>query len=45
VKNGQEIIIELPEEKEVNTNGPVGTDIPLNIIYEDDHLAILNKRV
>jgi 23S rRNA pseudouridine1911/1915/1917 synthase len=43
VTAGQEIYVDIPEIKEKNL-GPSATDIPLNIVYEDEHLAVLNKQ-
>lgn len=37
---GEEIAFNLPEEKDVE---PEAEDIPLNVIYEDEFLAVINK--
>lgn len=42
VKLGDEISYELPEIKELNAEPQ---DIPLDIVYEDDHLLVINKPV
>ncbi len=41
VKPGEEIVISLPEPP--RDNEVVAEDIPLNIVYEDDHLLVVNK--
>ena len=41
VKPGDEIVLLLPEEKE--DIGIVPEDIPIEIVYEDDQLLVLNK--
>lgn len=40
VKNGDNIIIQLPEPKKIETEGE---NIPIEIIYEDDFLMVVNK--
>lgn len=42
VSAGDQIVIKFPEE--VSDTSLKATDLPLEIIYEDDHLMILNKR-
>ena len=41
LKEGDEIIINLPEPEPLNI---VPQDIPLDVVYEDEHLAIINKK-
>ena len=41
VKAGEEIIVSIPEPEEAE---PQGEDIPLDILYEDDHLIVINKQ-
>jgi len=40
VQTGQKISIELPP---IPNDGPIPEDIPLDILFEDDHLVIINK--
>lgn len=40
VKTGDEISVELPEPKALNIEAE---DIPLDIVYEDEHLLVVNK--
>ncbi len=40
LKAGQQLIISLPEPP---ATGPVPENIPLDILYEDEHLAAINK--
>jgi len=40
VKEGQEIKFELPP---VESDAPIPEDIPLEILFEDDHMAAINK--
>jgi 23S rRNA pseudouridine1911/1915/1917 synthase len=40
LKGGEQLAITLPDRKH---NGPIAEDIPLNILYEDEHLAAVNK--
>jgi len=42
IKIGQEIVVELAEAKEAIIT-PNATQIPLTIIYEDQHLAVISK--
>ena len=41
VQAGDEIVVALPEPP--RDNELVGEDIPLDIVYEDDHLLVVNK--
>ncbi|MBE6795083.1 MAG: RluA family pseudouridine synthase [Ruminococcaceae bacterium] len=40
VKTGDEISVEMPEPKALNIDAE---DIPLDIVYEDEHLLVVNK--
>jgi 23S rRNA pseudouridine1911/1915/1917 synthase len=40
VRNNDQILLQLPESTH---EAPVAEDIPLHILYEDEHLAIVNK--
>ncbi len=40
VKTGDEVSVELPEPKVLNVEAE---DIPLDIVYEDEHLLVVNK--
>jgi 23S rRNA pseudouridine1911/1915/1917 synthase len=40
VRNNDQILLQLPESTH---EAPVAEDIPLEILYEDEHLAIVNK--
>lgn len=40
VRNNDQILLQLPESTH---DAPVAEDIPLHILYEDEHLAIVNK--
>lgn len=40
LKSGEEVSLELPPVKEVET---LPEDIPLNIVYEDDDIAVIDK--
>ena len=40
VQSGQKIEIDLPPPP---TDGPIPEDIPLDVLFEDDHLVIINK--
>lgn len=41
LKEGDEVIINLPEPEPMNV---LPQDIPLDVVYEDEHLAIINKK-
>ncbi len=40
IKTGQQVLFALPE---VETEGPIPEDIPLDILYEDDAMVAINK--
>jgi 23S rRNA pseudouridine1911/1915/1917 synthase len=41
LKPGQKVLFHLPE---IPRAGPIPEDIPLDLLYEDEHLAAINKR-
>lgn len=42
IKPGDELVLHLPKETG-NTNAPAGENIPLSILYEDEHLIAIDK--
>ena len=43
VEEGQVVDVQLPEV--VEGEGPVGTKMPLSILFEDEHIIVLNKPI
>src|SRR5206468_1143728 len=40
VRHGDQLLVRLPEP---DRPGPAAEDIPLEVLYEDEHLAVINK--
>lgn len=43
VKNGDTVVVDIPEREDVEGRSPIPQNIPIRVIYEDDDLVVINK--